>query len=73
MVFNLGIWVIGFNYKRKEAENGFFSVLVSFELYVPVDFFDWFFWILVCVRDSNLRKFLVEISDTVDFDRLVVD
>ena len=25
MVFNLGIWVIGYNYKWKEGENGFFQ------------------------------------------------
>ena len=47
--------------------------MVSFELYVPVDFSDWYYWILVCVCDSNLRKFLVEISDTVGLDRLVVN
>ena len=34
--------------------------MVSFELYVPIDFSDWFCWILVCVCDSNLRKFLVD-------------
>ena len=61
-------------HKRKEAENGFFfSILVSFELYVPVDFSDWYYWNLVCVCDSNLRKFLVEISDTVSLDRIVVN
>ena len=42
-----------------------FSVLVSFELYV--------YWILVCVCDSNLRKFLVEILDTVGLDKLDYD
>ena len=42
-----------------------FTVLVSFELYV--------YWILVCVCDSNLRKFLVEILDIVDLDKLDYD
>ena len=28
---------------------------------------------MVCVCDSNLRKFLVEISDTVGLDRLVLN
>ena len=46
---------------------------MSFELYVPVDFFDWYYWILVCVCDSNLRKFLVEISDTIGLDKLDYD
>ena len=42
-----------------------FLVLASFELYV--------YWILVCVCDSNLRKFLVEISDTESLDKLDYD
>ena len=42
-----------------------FSVLVSFELCVN--------WILVCICDSNLRKFLVEILDTVGLDKLDYD
>ena len=42
-----------------------FSVLASFELYV--------YWILVYVCNLNLRKFLVEISDTVGLDKLDYD
>ena len=55
--------------KRKEAKKWVFLILVSFELYVLVNFFDWYYWILVCVWDSNLRKFLVEISNTIGLDR----
>ena len=50
---------------RKRKTGMGFSVLVSFELYV--------YWILVCVCDSNLRKFLVEILDTVSLDKLDYD
>ena len=57
----------------KRRREWVFSVLLSFELYVPVDFSDLYYWILVCVCDSNLRKFLVEISDTIGLDRLMVD
>ena len=59
--------------QTKRSQEWVFSVLVSLELYVPVDFSNWYYWILVCASDSNLRKFLVEISDTVCLDRLIVD
>ena len=42
-----------------------FTVLVSFELYV--------YWILVCVCDSNSRKFLVENLETIGLDKLDYD
>ena len=50
--------------KANKDWNAFFSI-GFFELCVN--------WILVCICDSNLRKFLVEILDTVGLDKLDYD
>ena len=52
MVFNLGIWVIGFNFKRKEVENGFFQywflLNCIYQLIFLIDFVE--FWSVYVIQ-----------------------
>ena len=51
MVFNLGIWVIGFNFKQKEVENWFFQywflLNCMYQLIFLIDFVEfWFVYVI---------------------------
>ena len=53
MVFNLGIGVIGFNYKWKEGENGFFQywflLNCMYQLIFLIDFLE--FWSVYVIQN----------------------
>ena len=52
MAFDLGIWVIGFNFKRKEGENGFFQywflLNCMYQLISLIDFVE--FWYVYVIQ-----------------------
>ena len=52
MVFNLGIWVISFNFKRKEGENDFFQywflLNCMYQLIFLIDFIE--FWSVYVIQ-----------------------